>query len=191
MSPYNYESVKKLLVKYAPNYVSESTGYHPADPFEPPTQDEMQLDPLFDRLMTKYCASFDKTTELAKEKWSKWVTSLDKPTKQYWTARVLECNGDGQKVVSKYLEIAAKYKDSHKYWPFSLWSARRAVMWQRRNAQRVKAAENYKLLAEIWLDNKLSHRKFGLSIADLAREKANDLLWAARYRALSGYYGGS
>ena len=186
MRHYSSKKVRRLLSRLAPDLVAPSVEAKIIADMLPPSAKQMTKDPKFDKTADNYCES--NRSLVTNNKWKTWLDALDPVQKAYWKARTLECSGQGQEAVEIYLDIATRYKNSDEHWGFALWAAKRAVMWQRRNAQRKKAAKNYKLLAELWIENTPHPSDFGLTKAALYREKANDLLWAARYRALNGYY---
>lgn len=188
MSGYGIKNVRKLLAYHVPNLVSGSKEPQLVSDLHTPSKAEKRADPKFDKISEDYCAASSSLSKGNRKNWSTWVKELSDIERKYWEARILECSGQGSKAVDTYLEIAKEHKDSDDYWGFALWSAKRAVMWQRRNAQRKQAAINYKLVADIWMENAANAVDFGLTKAELYREKANDLLWAARYRALIGHY---
>jgi soluble lytic murein transglycosylase-like protein len=186
MKNYGSKKVRKLLAWHVPKLVESAKEAQIVSDLLPPTKKDLKADPKFDKIAVDYCTT--SHSKNGAKKWNAWIANLEPVEKAYWKARIDECAGRGQKAVNGYLELAKKYKDDDDHWDFALWSAKRAVIWQRRNAQRKQAAINYKLLAELWIENAANPKDFGLSRAELYREKANDLLWAARYRALIGHY---
>lgn len=184
----NRDAMKRALSKLVPSMFKPDKPDRIESDLSAPSLADMAKDPLFIEISENYCASQYSLSYKRQKEWESWAKTLEAAQKQYWTARTNECSGRAQLASSQYETIMETYKNSETAWIYALWSAKRVVIWQRQNSQRKKAAINYKALAELWLESSPNPVDFGLEKSELLREKANDLLWAARYRALLGHY---
>lgn len=154
----------------------------------PPTQKELASDPLLEETSDKYCNARSQLSSKQQQLWTKWEKKLGTNPRLLWNAYTAQCTGKGTAAMKMYENLYSLTKNHETDWRYGLWALKKAVVWQRRNSQRRRAAENYVHLANLWINHVAVANDFAMEKAELLAEKSNDFLWAGRYQAMIGNY---
>lgn len=146
--------------------------------------DQIKLDRRLLNAVEVYCDS--KQSQVAA--WSEWLASYPILVRRYWQALVAEeCHLETKQAALIYEQLIDELSD-REYPSLYYESLKRLIGISRFHGEREKMAQAYLKLAELHLNSNLTAKDLELLEEDFILQKINDLLWAARYRALVGDY---
>lgn len=145
----------------------------------------MQEDPTLEMNARRYCRDQAHT-----QHWQMLLASFSQQIRTYWRGLTSACLGNAQEAL-RYHRNYLRYATATSTYPQLALTAAAGVvaMGRKLGKSRMWLADSYAELATLWQQRDyVDHDAFNLSSAGLLARKINDLLWAARYRTLSGAY---
>lgn len=179
----NLNTHKKLLPilkKVIPQWLSTSES---TESLKAP-QGIPQSDPLLIETAKSNCQS----QSLDISSWSNWSNSLEIPVRDYFNALTTQCHKKNTDIIDAFSALAQRLKRNPSTQPFALETLSRLAAMQRTSGLRREAAMTYVDLIEVWETPTIAPASIGLSGLEYYKKKINDLLWAARYRAMISDY---
>lgn len=145
--------------------------------------------PKNDLLLLKSAQIFCQNKNPSHYQWTAWVNTLEPVAlREYWEGLVFKNCGDPRMAMSRFEGALAALTNDPRTYAHAVTANAQLIELYRRNDERPKACDSYLNLVQMWKVPDLKAEHFNLSPHDFELRRIDDLLWAARYRALIGDY---
>lgn len=146
-----------------------------------------QVHPLDQKKVDSYCGTY----ESHKTQWQRWAQSLTADENKLWQVLIFDCQGirplEKIKLLQAWIDQSTHFRQKYREYEFFVRNL--LVVLLRRNGLRFEAADEYLWISQIASERKAFRTTYtGMADEELDYQRANVLIWSARYQAFTGRY---
>jgi soluble lytic murein transglycosylase len=176
------ETLRSVVLRVAKEWLEVPAAEDTAALMPPASAEAPSRDPLLQKLAADWCAAA-RVDEAA---WTRWRGALQKPLALYWMGMTEACRGNDEVALKAY-QAAVEVSVKEPRWAFLALAAQgKVVAALRERGDRQGAADAYLPLVRLWESRGVTPESMAISAIDLDVRRMEEILWAARYRAMIG-----
>ncbi len=145
----------------------------------------MRSDPYLEKTAAAFCRN---PADAENAMWASWRKSIPPSVRRYWQAMTADCGGNSEQAREHYNAAFRELMQRKGMGSLAINSLYQLIRIDKSFGDRRSIADHYQHMVKIWQDNPPINGSPGEGADHLKLREVNDIIWAARYRALVGEY---